>query len=112
MSTEEKEINAMVVRALFANVQRYIYVAEVWYVEDKKDEEANDEAPPREHPDRKEAILFMAEDRMSGGVFGIRFIDRTGKRPKLKPLEVDRPTAIGGRLVSMLTPMNGTQVRQ
>ena len=67
MSTEEKEINAMVVRALFANVQRYIYVAEVWYVEDKKDEEANDEAPPREHPDRKEAILFMAEDRMSGG---------------------------------------------
>jgi hypothetical protein len=102
-SAEEKEFNAMMVRALFEEqrVQRYIYVAECWTLDEK--------APGWDslefHPRRREAIVFMAEDRTSGQMFGIRYIDRNGKRPKLTPLEVDRPDTIGGRMASMLTPM-------
>jgi hypothetical protein len=60
---------------------------------------------PAQDPDRKEAVMFMAEDRAAGKVMGFRYIDRSGKRPKLKPLEVDRPKELGGRMGgSMLDP--------
>ena len=110
-NAHQKEINAIMVRALFADrsVQRYIYVAEIWTVEGDKND--NPSGSLEFHPRREEAVIFIAEDRLRGMVIGIRYIDRTGKRPKLKPLEIHSDaTTISGRFASMLTPMNAAQV--
>jgi hypothetical protein len=112
-NAHEKDINAMMVRALFADrsVQRYIYVAEIWTCDWEGDENDAHSGSLEFHPRRKEAVVFIAEDRLCGSVLGLRYIDRTGRRPKLKPLEIHSGGEMaGGRFASMLTPMNAAQV--
>src|SRR5262245_58695450 len=103
----ERDISRMMVRALFEerNVQRYVFVAEAWTSSPEV------KVAPADDPNRQECVLIIAEDRTLGQVYGMRPIDRNGKRPKLTPLQVERPKEIVGRYGSMLTPMNGTQTR-
>ena len=79
------------------DVDRYVYMDEAWIVDDRRNQMGLDiEKIRREgiknHPERREIVMFSAENRRGAQLTAKRFILRPeiGK-PKLAPLEIDPP---------------------
>ena len=101
------------VKVLFAKhkVDRYVFMDEAWILE------AHDRIPSREemqriqreglehHPDRREILMFSAEDRRGNRLMAHRFILRPERgKAKLSPLKVIDWTEgeTKGRMVGLL----------
>lgn len=56
--------------------------------------------------DRGETVVFMAEDYVTGALFGYREIMRNGARATLGKLEIKRPDRSEGRFIGLLPPQN------
>jgi hypothetical protein len=91
------------------DVDRYCYMDEAWIVDDRRGQLGLDiERVKREgvknHPDRREIVMFSAENRRGEQLTAKRFILRPeiGK-PTLSPLEIDEPFDHSeGRMVGLL----------
>ena len=108
----DKDGEVAMVRAFFAieNVDRYVFVSEAWTLDSTKSgapidvEQARREGI-RNHPDRREAVMFMAESRDGEMLTAHRYILRPEHRkPKLAPLQIDDMTGVesSGRMVGLL----------
>ena len=107
----DKDLNvAMVTAWMQLNaVDRYVFMDEAWMIHTSKD------GPPldlewinrhglRNHPDRREAVMFSAENRRGEFLTAKRYILRpeTGN-PTLAPLQIDEPFEHSkGRMVGLL----------
>lgn len=101
---------AMMIAWMHLNdVDRYCYMDEAWIVDDRRGQLGLDiERVKREgvknHPDRREIVMFSAENRRGEQLTAKRFILRPeiGK-PTLSPLEIDEPFDHSeGRMVGLL----------
>jgi hypothetical protein len=110
---EDKDTAVALMRALFTvkNVVRYVFIDEAWIVSQKGDaaEFARLEAWAAKHgvvnhPDRREVVIFLAED-LAGRLSAHRLILRPEHgKPKLSPLKFTEATAAKGRMVGLLQP--------
>jgi hypothetical protein len=108
---EDKDLSvAMMIAWMHLNdVDRYCYMDEAWIVDDRRGQLGLDiEKVRREgvknHPDRREIVMFSAENRRGEQLTAKRFILRPeiGK-PTLSPLEIDEPFDHSeGRMVGLL----------
>jgi hypothetical protein len=108
----DKDIAVAMVKAWFVinDVDRYVFIDEAWILDNRKNN-----LPPfdmdkirreglRHHPDRREIVMFSAENRRGEKLTAKRFILRPeiGK-PKLSPLEIDEQFDYSeGRMVGLL----------
>ena len=109
--TDDKDIGvAMMVAWMQLNdVDRYVFMDEAWIVDSTQSGVELDVAKAlregvRNHPDRREAVMFSAENRRGEQLTAKRFILRpeTG-RPTLAPLVIDEPFGYSeGRMVGLL----------
>jgi hypothetical protein len=111
--TLDKDMCVAIMRAYFvhAGITRYVYVDECWRVAVMGPSTAEIEAVHKfcnergvsQHPDRVEAVMFMAEDAR-GHTNAFRMIERPARgKPKLGPLEFDPITGkLEGRIVGLL----------
>ena len=105
----DKDLDVALIKAFFAieNIDRYVYVAEAWTLETKMDidvEQVQREGV-RNHPDRREAVMFMAESRDGGILSARRYILRPEHgKAKLAPLHINDLTNAesSGRIVGLL----------
>jgi hypothetical protein len=108
----DKDMSVALIKAWLAleNIDRYVYIDEAWIIDDRKgnlpplDMERIRREGVRNHPDRREVVLFAAENRRSEMLTAARFILRPeiGK-PSLAPLKIDDMTGIQseGRMVNL-----------
>ncbi len=103
-SIEEKHGAVAALREMFRehNVQRYVFVCEGWMVEVRK---LPNEIAPSEHPDRREVITIVAEDRDGSQMSGQFYILRPEHGPaKLSPLQINddesHQTKVRGGLIN------------
>ncbi len=105
----DKDLSVAMVKALFAitDVERFVYFDEAWILESKENidlDKINREGL-KNHPDRREAVIFSAEARNGEMLTAKRFILRpeVGKA-KLSPLKIDDMAGVesSGRMVGML----------
>jgi len=103
------------------DVVRYVFVDEAWMVSAygsenvaKTSEYVRSHTGISEHPDRREVIIFSAEDRDGRQVIAQREIIRGKGKPRLGPLVIiinplrDKPGGITeGRMVGLLSPRAG-----
>jgi hypothetical protein len=117
MPCEDKDIAAMLMRALFAILKTRccVFVDEAWILEKTGDAAEAERLLVQfktegiaNHPDRVEVVIFSGEDQDVGMLTGRRDIIRPrGERPHLGPLVIERPWRQSqGRLVGML-PQTG-----
>jgi hypothetical protein len=115
---EDKDLAVALVKAAFIlnDVSQYVFMDEAWILDDRKGS-----LPPqdwakiqregiRNHPDRREAVMFAAENRHGKMLTGTRFILRPENgRPKLSPLRLDDMSHMesSGRMVGLLNPESG-----
>ncbi len=93
------------------DVDRYVYINEAWILEVRSPQpipDANKLASEgvHDHPDRREVVMFSAENRAGGLLLGMRYILRPEMgRPKLSPLKIEDMTSGTnvGRMVGLLT---------
>jgi hypothetical protein len=107
----DKDTSVALMKAWFAieNVDRYVFMDEAWIVDDRRGQIGLDIAKVkregvRNHPERREIVLFSAENIRGEQLMATRFILRpeVGK-PKLSPLKIDEPFDHSeGRMVGML----------
>jgi hypothetical protein len=106
-----KNTAVAMMRSLFERrpVRRYILVGEAWTVEARSDEHLThviNEAARRDisdHPDRKEVIVFAAEDARFGLMMAQRTIERPSDgKPYLGPLKFSDSRHLAGRMVALL----------
>ena len=91
------------------DVDRYVFFDEAWMVDSTQsgvelDVEKAYREGIRNHPDRREAVMFSAENRRGEQLTARRYILRPeiGK-PKLAPLQIDPPyDESKGRMVGLL----------
>jgi hypothetical protein len=112
---EDKDDSIVLMRALFAlkNVVRYVFIDEAWIVDKahvRAAEVANLEAwvakhGVSNHPDRREVVMFLAED-LAGCLHAHRFILRPEHgKPKLSPLKfITSEAKARGRMIGLLRP--------
>ena len=111
---EDKDAAVAMMRALFVikNVVRYVFIDEAWMLDQKGDaaEGARLEAWAAKygvasHPDRREIVMFIAED-LAGRLSAHRFILRPEHgKPRLSPLKfIPAETLAHGRMVGLLLP--------
>jgi hypothetical protein len=110
---DDKDLAVAMVKAWFEieNIDRYCFIDEAWILDDRKGN-----LPPQDwarirreglsnHPDRREVIMFSAENRRGEMQTATRFILRPeiGK-PSLSPLKIDDMTDVEseGRMVGLL----------
>jgi hypothetical protein len=115
-----KDIAVAIMREIFkkTGTHRYVFIDEAWLATeiappdtsmDDMHERMKTMTPPSERPDRKEVVIFMAEDETEGYFAAQREIirDADGKGT-LGPLECDeQPKAMMGRMTGLL-PAKGT----
>jgi mRNA degradation ribonuclease J1/J2 len=103
-------------RDIFAKlgVTRFVFIDEAWLVSltaSREDIKSYADAAkrfknmptPREHPDRKEVVMFYAEDENEGFFSARRPIERDANgKSKLGPLDTEQPTVSGGRMTGLL----------
>jgi len=107
---DDKDISVAMVKAWFAleGIDRYVFIDEAWVVDSTKSgveldiEKARREGV-RNHPDRREIVMFSAENRKGEMQTAKRFILRpeVGK-PTLSPLTFDEFDSSEGRMVGLL----------
>jgi hypothetical protein len=93
----DKDLSVALIKAWLAleNIDRYVFMDEAWIIDDRRgqiklDVEKIRREGVRNHPDRREIVMFSAESRHGKMMTGRRFILRPeiGK-PSLAPLEID-----------------------
>ena len=93
----DKDTAVALMKALFVlhDIDRYVFIDEAWILDTTKggpeiDIEKVQRHGIRNHPDRREIVMFSAEDRRGGRRTAKQFILRPeiGK-PRLSPLEFD-----------------------
>jgi hypothetical protein len=107
----DKDTAVAMVKAWFElnDIDRYVFVDEAWTIIAKPGDPLPDmKRIARDglsnHPDRREVVLFSAENRRGEWVTGIRYILRPEHgKPKLSPLTIDDMTLHSeGRMVGLL----------
>jgi hypothetical protein len=113
---EDKDVGVALIKAAFMlnDVDRYVFIDEAWILDHRKDgREISDAEMERinrygleHHPDRREVLMFAAENRKGEMQTATRFILRpeSGKA-KLAPLRMDdmkRISGSEGRMVGLL----------
>ena len=91
------------------DIDRYVFFDEAWIVDDRHGQIGLDMEKVRrvgisEHPDRREVVMFSAENRQGEQMMARRFILRPeiGK-PRLAPLQIDEKFDHSeGRMVGLL----------
>lgn len=104
----DKDIGVEIIRCLFREmaVVRYVFVSEAWLVVQPSKEamEQCQRLGVRSHPDRQEAVVFVAED-FHWTIMARRMIERLeGRPPCLAPLTFLPLDGAEGRMVGLLTP--------
>jgi hypothetical protein len=107
----DKDMSVAMTKAWFAinQIDRYVFMDEAWVLDDRRgqlgiDIEKIKREGVRNHPDRREIVMFSAENRRDERLTAKRFILRPeiGK-PSLSPLEFDeRFDHSEGRMVGLL----------
>ena len=91
---ENKDIGVAMVKAWFEieDIDRYVFMNEAWILDDRKQTLPPQDWPKiqreglRNHPDRREVILFAAENRRNELQTATRYILRPeSAKPKLSP---------------------------
>ena len=117
-----KDLANGLIRAQFdlLDVVRYIYIGEAWTLVRQTglakvpgEIEQIKRTGIADHPDRVEVVMIQGEDKEAGQIIALREIIRTGKKPKLGPLEFtfepgSEAGSSEGRMVGML-PARGTK---
>jgi hypothetical protein len=109
----DKDTAIAMVRALFEleDVVRYVFINEAWTFESGRESAAMQQAIDlakqgrlSEHPDRKEIVVFLAEDEAGGMLSASREIIRNGGgKAQLGPLTFQREgSQAEGRMVGLL----------
>jgi len=108
---DDKDVSVAMVKAWFAleGIDRYIFIDEAWILDTSKsgaeiDLEWIKRHGVRNHPDRREVVMFAAENRKGERLTAKRFILRpeVGK-PTLSPLTIDEVFDHSeGRMVGLL----------
>jgi hypothetical protein len=107
-----KDASVAMTKVLFAleDIDRYVFLDEAWIVDDRRGqigidiEKANREGISR-HPDRREIVMFMAENRRGEMMMASRFILRPERgKASLAPLKITDTTEgkSEGRMVGLL----------
>lgn len=108
-SNEEKAETVVGLRMLFAaaQVKRYAFICEAWTVHVPIGMDWREEMPPSQHPDRREVLRIMVEDRNGQRKSGSYFILRPEHGPPtLSPFHEDDPGwDFGGPMSGMLAPL-------
>jgi hypothetical protein len=110
---DDKDIGVAMVKAWFAlnDIDRYVFIDEAWILDDRRgqlggiDIEKARREGLRNHPDRREVVMFSAENRRGQMQTAARFILRPEiGRPTLSPLKIDDMTDVEstGRMVGLL----------
>ncbi len=111
---EKDIVNAAIRKAMaIKNVQRYIFVTEMWYAAVAKNEAKSIKnlsdykgLRPSKRPDRKEALMLFAEDRNGDRLSGNSDIHRVGKLAMIKEVSMESTTgSFEGRFVNMFQPI-------
>ena len=106
---DDKDVAISLIKALMEleDVETYVFMSEAWMLQTEGDADI-DQINRRglsEHPDRREAIMFAAENRDGEEQTACRFILRPEHgKAKLSPLKMDdmRGRTSEGRMVGML----------
>ena len=110
-----KDMAVALVKAAFVleDIDRYVFIDEAWILDDRKtprpDRDYNKIAREglEHHPDRREIVMFAAENRRGQIQTASRFILRPEHgKAKLTPLKIDDMSNLQseGRMVGLLTP--------
>jgi hypothetical protein len=107
---DDKDISVAMVKAWFAlnDIDRYVFIDEAWIVDSTQsgvniDIEKVRRYGVRNHPDRREVLMFSAENRKGEMRMAKQFILRPEVgRPTLSPLTFDEFDASEGRMVGLL----------
>ena len=106
-----KDIGVALIKAHFAleGVVAYVFMSEAWVLRTTVDRDPDIEHIARNglehHPDRREVIMFQAEDTNGGSQTAYRYILRPEHRKAvLAPLHMDDMTGVEseGRMVGLL----------
>lgn len=85
-----QDMSIFVIREVFTSIdpERVVFVDEAWIVAATPEMMKDPDTPePKDHPDRRECILFHGEDRHEGIVLGNRdIIRKPGEKATLGPL--------------------------
>lgn len=105
-SSETKAIAVGAVRELFRqrNVMVYVFACEAWTVKTNSMEAAAAAAGHcDQHPDRREAIAYSAEDIRGEQAHAVQYILRPEHGPaKLSPLKFSPKGSVSGNMIGML----------
>jgi hypothetical protein len=82
------------------HIVRYVFIDEAWTVRGKERDELPDDLS--QHPERKEIILFNAEDKNGEQLLASRDIIREGGQPRLGPLVFSDMNMMSGRMIGLL----------
>lgn len=107
----DKDLSVALTKAWMClnNIDRYVFMDEAWIVDDRRgqiglDVEKIKREGVKNHPDRREVVMFSAENRRGERLTAKRYILRPeiGK-PTLAPLEIDPQFDHSeGRMVGLL----------
>ena len=107
----DKDLSIALIKAWFElnEIDRYVYIDEAWIVDDRRNQLGLDldevrRTGVRNHPDRREIVMFSAENRRGEQLTAKRFILRPEiGNAKLAPLDIDKPYEHSeGRMVGLL----------
>jgi hypothetical protein len=100
-----KDLATAMVRAFFeiAGVTRYVFMTEAWTLDAQAPQGLDLDALGRDgvsdHPQRREAVMLIAESVNGGMVFGRRPIIRPSRgKARLGPLTIDQHDHVEGRM--------------
>ena len=108
---QDKDLSVAMTKAWFAlnDVDRYVFMDEAWIVSDREGKLGLDIEKARRygisnHPERREIVLFSAENRKGEKRTANRYILRPEHgKPTLSPLTIDEPFDHSeGRMVGLL----------
>jgi len=107
-----KDLDVALMKAAFVleNIDRFVFICEAWIVDARQsgvpplDLENYREGSLSENPDRREVVMFAAENRRGELMLGQRYILRPEHgKPSLAPLRIDSGfDESAGRMVGML----------
>ena len=107
----DKDLSVALMKAWMQlnDVDRYVFMDEAWIVDDRRGQLGLDIEKVRRtgiknHPDRREIVMFSAENRRGEQLTAKRFILRPEiGNAKLAPLDIDKPYEHSeGRMVGLL----------
>jgi hypothetical protein len=109
---DSKDVAVAMMKALFVieKIDRYVFIDEAWMLDaaasgvEGIDLERVRREGVKDHPDRREIVMFSAENRRGEMLTGRRFILRPEHgKPTLSPLHIDPPYDHSeGRMVGLL----------